>query len=268
MGFLDNLKERLGFGGGDYYDDYYEDDEYDDSVRRSSRRSRDYDDDGYQAERRPRAGRDYEGEPQGILGNTSRPKVESVSVYTRSGHLVDSNSDGRDSAAPAPYERNTTVTGDSGWTDSRLNYTPAASATYAAPASSTTTMRPIPTQTPRTSARGGSGTNLPPYVLRPTAYDDCQTVIRRVRTNQPVVLAFSTTEHELAKRILDFCFGFACGIGGRVEELGERTFCVLPDGVELTDSAIEKLVRDGVMEGSRKEEEEPSEEVQEGEEEE
>ncbi|MBQ6395423.1 MAG: hypothetical protein IJH87_03665, partial [Atopobiaceae bacterium] len=123
MGFLDDLKERFGFGGGgdDYYDDYYDDEEGQDSFeeepRRASRRGRDRDyDRDYQPSSVPRVQHDYEGEPQGLLGNTSRPTAESVSVYTRSGHLVDSNSGLRDAAAPAPYSRNAAVTGDSAWT--------------------------------------------------------------------------------------------------------------------------------------------------------
>ena len=96
----------------------------------------------------------------------------------------------------------------------------------------------------RTIARPSSSV-LPPYVLKPAAYDDVQMVVRRVRTNQPVVLVFRNTNIEAAKRILDFCFGLACGLGGAVQELGDRIFVVLPAGIELSDSDIEKLVNDG-----------------------
>ncbi|MBQ6395452.1 MAG: cell division protein SepF, partial [Atopobiaceae bacterium] len=135
------------------------------------------------------------------------------------------------------------------WTDSRLDYTPSASASgYGANPQNTGVMRPIPTAP--APSYGKPLTNLPPYVLRPEAYDDCTTIMKRVRTSQPVVLAFAETDMEIAKRILDFCFGFACGINGRVEELGEKTFAILPEGVELTKAAYDKLIRDGVIEGS------------------
>ena len=72
-------------------------------------------------------------------------------------------------------------------------------------------------------------------------------VIRRVRTNQPVVLCFKNLKIETAKRVLDFCFGLACGVDGSVEELGDRVFVVLPQGITLTDSDMAKLRQEGVF---------------------
>jgi cell division inhibitor SepF len=74
-----------------------------------------------------------------------------------------------------------------------------------------------------------------------------QSVIRRVRTGQPVVLAFQNTKLETAKRILDFCFGLACGLDGTVEELGDRVFVVLPANMSLSEAELDKLVADGVL---------------------
>ena len=93
-------------------------------------------------------------------------------------------------------------------------------------------------------SRVSSG-KLPPYVLKPVSYDDVQTVVRRVRTNQPVVIVFRNTNIETAKRILDFCFGLSFGLGGEVRELGDRVFVVLPADVDLSQSDLDKLVADG-----------------------
>ena len=86
---------------------------------------------------------------------------------------------------------------------------------------------------------------LPPYILKPESYDDVQMVIRRVRTNQPVVLVLTDTPMDTAKRVLDFSFGLACGIGGEVEQLGESVFSVLPAGITLTKADVDKLIADG-----------------------
>ena len=94
--------------------------------------------------------------------------------------------------------------------------------------------------------RTSSGT-LQPYVLRPVSYDDAQQVVRRVRTNQPVILSFKATNVEAAKRIFDFCAGLAMGVGGSIEELGDRCFAVLPAGTQISDAEIEKLVSTGVL---------------------
>ena len=52
---------------------------------------------------------------------------------------------------------------------------------------------------------------------------------------------------DAAKRIFDFCAGLACGVGGAIEELGDRCFVVLPAGRELSQSDIDKLVADGTI---------------------
>ncbi len=150
----------------------------------------------------------------GILGNTRRPEADSVSVYTRSGRPL---------AEPAPTyepERRPYDRRDDG--------------------------RDAYDHSDEPVARVSSG-QLPPYVLRPAAYDDVQAVVRRVRTNQPVVLVFKQTDIEVAKRILDFCFGLSFGVNGSVEELGDRAFAVLPAGISLSQADVDRLVADGTI---------------------
>ncbi len=93
----------------------------------------------------------------------------------------------------------------------------------------------------------GGGSTLPAYVLRPESYDDVQSVIRRVRTNQPVVLALDSTPTDVARRVLDFCLGLSCGIDGTVEPISERAFVVLPAGATFGQDQIDRLVADGAI---------------------
>ncbi len=159
----------------------------------------------------------YDDEPErassGILGNTRRPEADSVSVYTRSGRPVSERHEDyepeRQSFDASRYE---------------------------------SSYEPDPAPAPRVS----SG-QLPPYVLRPNAYDDVQAVVRRVRTNQPVVLVLKQTDLEVAKRVLDFCFGLSFGVNGSVEELGDGVFAVLPAGISLKQSDVDRLISDGTI---------------------
>ena len=50
-----------------------------------------------------------------------------------------------------------------------------------------------------------------------------------------------------AKRVLDFSYGFACGLGASVREVGDRVFVVLPQGCEVTESDMAKLRADGYL---------------------
>lgn len=223
MGFFDNLKDKLMGDQDDYYDDYDDEGYYDDD----------------QPEEQPRT--------HGVLGNTARAEPESVSVYTRSGRPLGDQTgagqatprSGASTARPNPayapsyrdhddYEDETQTIGTRG------SYQ---ESSHSSSSDSDSRLKAIP----RTS-------KLPPYVLKPQSYDDVQMVVRRVRTMQPVVISFVTTNIETAKRILDFSLGLSCGINGAVEELGDRVFVVLPQGMELSDSDIDKLVSDGTLE--------------------
>ena len=258
MGFLDNIKgavqERIHGQAGrdDYYDDGY-DDTYDDGY-----------DDGYGQHTRP-----AQAAPEqrsGLLGNPSRPEADSVSVYTRSGRHL-SNADLAPNAGgyneDSGYRDDGAYrTADDSWRASADHVVDTSGGSHAAPVQTEPQGGYVPPMT-QPGVFGATGNTpgdvgltavprvssgkLPPYVLKPTSYDDVQMVIRRVKTNQPVVLSFKNLKIETAKRILDFCFGLACGIDGSVEELGDRVFVVLPQGIALTESDLSKLRQDGVF---------------------
>ncbi|MBP3885674.1 MAG: cell division protein SepF [Olsenella sp.] len=237
MGFLDNIRDRLRPANDDYYDDDYYDDEYDDLPENGARDH-------------------HEG--TGLLGNSRRPEAESVSVYTRSGRPLDNGTAAasasgyqstvapRPEYAPRPSEYREGY-GEGIEETAAIPQQHSGYASHGSVLGNTTDghtpgdigLKPVP--------RVNSG-QLPPYVLKPVSYDDVQMVVRRVRTNQPVVLVFKNTNIETAKRILDFSFGLACGIGGRVDELGDRVFAVMPQGVELAQADLDKLVSDGTIE--------------------
>jgi cell division inhibitor SepF len=206
MGFLDNLRDKFAGRDDDYYDDeYYDDEDYED-----------YDD-------------EEDDEPDyghtGLLGNSRRPEAESVSVHPRSQSRYQSAYE-----STSDYDRPAAATG---------GYKPREAPTPA-PMSDAGT-RVIPRGTASQAAMG----RLPYYVVRPASYDDAQTIVRRVQTNQPVVLVLANTNIDAAKRILDFCYGLTVGMGGSMRELGDRVFAVLPPNVDLMQSDLDKLVADG-----------------------
>ncbi len=47
--------------------------------------------------------------------------------------------------------------------------------------------------------------------------------------------------------MLDFSYGFACGLGASVREVGDRVFIGLPQGCEVKDTDLAKLRKDGYL---------------------
>ncbi len=241
VGFLDDIKSKLPFNQnqGSYasepyeeeegYDGYYEDG-YQDVFQAV--------DGGYQGYDAQRGS--YGEEPSnGLLGQTHRGEAESVAVYTRSGQLV-GDAD-RHATTYNPPAR------------SQDAYRPGA---YDTPSSYAAMRRERASVAPacetsaldeRASSIMNATAQLPAYVLRPESYDDVETVVRRVRTKQPVALVFVGVRTEIAKRVLDFSYGFACGLGASVKEIGDRVFMVLPAGCEVKESDLAKLRTSGYL---------------------
>ncbi|MCI5949098.1 MAG: cell division protein SepF [Parolsenella sp.] len=260
MGFFDNIKDAVQDHlrpQDNRQDDYYED-EYDDYDEPYDGDAGYYDDAPQRGDRYADRGQQQQG--SGLLGNPSRPDADSISVYTRSGrHLSGDDfgragdvygsnnaygSDGAYRAADDSWRKDDAAPRDflgATHTDEPSSFVPPATQPGVFGATGNTPGDVGLTAVPRVT----SG-KLPAYVLKPTSYDDVQTVVRRVRTNQPVVLSFKNLKIEVAKRILDFSFGLACGIDGSVEELGDRVFVVLPQGVELSETDRAKLTREGL----------------------
>lgn len=245
MSFLDDIKSRLPFGQnqddygqdgydeGDGYDEYYDDGYQDDYQVADSAYGAG---DGGVSEPTYRSQADPSN---GVLGQTRRGEAESVAVYTRSGQLVgDADRHGatynpparsQDAYRPGAYD------------------TPSTFAASVREHAAQTRTAPAPAVEQRASSILSSTPQLPAYVLRPESYDDVETVVRRVRTKQPVALVFVGVRTEVAKRVLDFSYGFACGLGASVKEVGDRVFMVLPAGCEVKQSDLVKLRDDGYL---------------------
>lgn len=243
MGFLDDIKSRLPFGqnqGGYGQDDYGEGDGYNDYYNGDYQDDYQGEGDGYGTQPGYSDGYTHVAEPSnGVLGQTRRGEAESVAVYTRSGQLV-GDAD-RHATTYNPPAR------------SQDSYRPGA---YDTPSSYAASVREhaaaaTPASTTAVDQHASSILNatpqLPAYVLRPESYDDVETVVRRVRTKQPVALVFVGVRTEVAKRVLDFSYGFACGLGASVKEVGDRVFMVLPAGCEVKNSDLAKLREDGFL---------------------
>lgn len=244
MGFLDEIKNKLPFGQAGAYDqdDYGAEEGYDDAYYDDAPEGG-YPDDSYGAGAYGTSdGCGYDDEPSnGVLGQTRRGEAESVAVYTRSGQLV-GDADRHATTYNPPARSQDAVAYRPGAYDTPSSY---ASGMHAAPAPAPTPS--VSTTADRVAAVINGTPQLPAYVLRPESYDDVETVVRRVRTKQPVALVFVGVRTEVAKRVLDFSYGFACGLGASVREVGDRVFMVLPQGCEIKDSDLSKLRADGYL---------------------
>jgi len=70
-------------------------------------------------------------------------------------------------------------------------------------------------------------------VLEPTGFDDSQKVADHLRTNQPVVVNFETTDGEVMKRMTDFISGTVYALNGSMKKSGPNILVCAPQNVDI-----------------------------------
>lgn len=76
--------------------------------------------------------------------------------------------------------------------------------------------------------------------VRPTSFDDAQTVANCLRDKVPVIINFENTDTEDAKRIIDFISGTTYAIQGVIRKVSQNVFVCAPSNVTVTYTEEEK----------------------------
>lgn len=77
------------------------------------------------------------------------------------------------------------------------------------------------------------------HIIEPASFNDAQLIGDKFKTDIPVIINLSNTEHDTAKRLLDFASGLTYGLNGSIQRVAEKVFLITPNNVEV--SAEEKI---------------------------
>ena len=91
-------------------------------------------------------------------------------------------------------------------------------------ASRTRTLRPV----------GNGGSDVQVHLVIPRNFNDAQQVADQFKRQVPVILNLQTTDHELSKRMIDFCSGLTYSLDGGMQRVAEKIFLLTPRNVEVT----------------------------------
>ncbi|NTU88750.1 MAG: cell division protein SepF [Actinobacteria bacterium] len=250
MGFLDSMKSRLGFGGGDTWEEDY--DEYEES--------REYDDDFDDGSRR-RAPQQLQGSQRAQVHTGTDTSVKLVSRSERQRSASDYGSRfGRETGydtnefSPASYNEPDFLknrgeapsvasmrrTGSSYGVSSLVPLDGARSVR------STSSYDSAGSRSSSDASRS-SHTASSLTIVAPTSYNEAEKVARAFKTGSPVALSLVNARPELAKRILDFSFGVASALGGRVEKIADKVFLLTYNPSGLTESERKQLSDAGIL---------------------
>jgi len=93
---------------------------------------------------------------------------------------------------------------------------------------------------PESMVRTANLTKSKITTVKPTSFDDAQTVANCLRDKIPVIINFENTNTEDAKRIIDFISGTTYAINGEIKKVSQNVFVCAPSNVTVTYTEDDK----------------------------
>jgi cell division inhibitor SepF len=102
-------------------------------------------------------------------------------------------------------------------------------------AARTRTLRPV----------GNGDSDVQVHLVIPRNFNDAQQVADQFKRSVPVILNLQTTDHELSKRMIDFCSGLTYALDGGMQRIAEKIFLLTPRNVEVSAEEKARLLDKG-----------------------
>ena len=83
------------------------------------------------------------------------------------------------------------------------------------------------------------------HLVIPRNFNDAQQVADQFKRQVPVILNLQTTDHELSKRLIDFCSGLTYALDGGMQRIAEKIFLLTPRNVEVSAEEKARLLDKG-----------------------
>jgi cell division inhibitor SepF len=104
----------------------------------------------------------------------------------------------------------------------------------------TATLRPVGGGRP--NGRGGEARM---HVVAPRSFNDVQDVADKFKESIPVILNLQGTDHDLAKRLIDFSSGLTYALDGSMQRIADKVFLLTPRNVEVSAEERARIMERG-----------------------
>jgi cell division inhibitor SepF len=91
----------------------------------------------------------------------------------------------------------------------------------------------------------GDDSEIKVHLVIPRNFNDAQQVADQFKRSVPVILNLQTTDHELSKRMIDFCSGLTYALEGGMQRIAEKIFLLTPRNVEVSAEEKARLLDKG-----------------------
>ena len=83
-------------------------------------------------------------------------------------------------------------------------------------------------------------------IAEPHEFEEVQMIGDDFKENIPVIINLQNTNHDLSKRIIDFCSGLTYAMGGSIKKVADRVFLITPQNTIVTSNEKEILRERGL----------------------
>ena len=83
------------------------------------------------------------------------------------------------------------------------------------------------------------------HVVMASKFDDAKEIADLLRDSHPVIVNLQESERDNTRRLVDFCSGLTCGVGGYMEKVAEQVFLLTPSNVEISPEERSRLQERG-----------------------
>lgn len=75
-------------------------------------------------------------------------------------------------------------------------------------------------------------------VIKPKSFSEVQLLLDSLKQNEGFIVDFEETEPKLAQRMLDFLSGAIYSLDGRIEQIKDKMYILLPKGLNIKTRLI------------------------------
>ncbi len=93
----------------------------------------------------------------------------------------------------------------------------------------------------------GPGPQVKMHIVEPRSFSEAQSIADKYKTGVPVIMNLTTSDPDLAKRLIDFTSGLTYGADGGLQKVADRVFMLTPANVSVSAEDRRRLRDKGLF---------------------
>lgn len=92
-----------------------------------------------------------------------------------------------------------------------------------------------------------AASNMKVVCIEPKTFDDSRSIVDHLKAQKPVILNIEPIDHELARKIFDFCSGALYALDGHIQQVSRGIFVLAPKNIDVSGDVKTELQNKGIF---------------------